>query len=153
VWIRRAVLAIAVVPVAAALAGLIGQRESTSTATGAGARLQLLAPRRLRGGLLWRARLEVRALRAIDHPRIVLAPGWAEGMQFNTIEPGAQGEAGRDDGGIVLSYPALSAGGRLVVYLQFQVNPTTIGDQDASVALDDAERPVARVAHTITVLP
>jgi hypothetical protein len=37
--------------------------------------------------------------------------------------------------------------------MQFQVNPTTVGDQDTSVELDDAERPLARIAHTITVLP
>jgi hypothetical protein len=152
-WIRRAVLAVAAVPVVLALAGLIGQDEATSRATGPAARMDLLAPSHLRGGLLWRARLEIRALRTIDHPRIVLAPGWSEGMQFNTMEPAAQGETGRDDGSVVLSYPSLSPGGRLVVYMQFQVNPTTVGDQDTSVELDDAERPLARIAHTITVLP
>jgi hypothetical protein len=153
VWVRRALLALAVVPVALALFGVFGQEAKTSVRAGPQARVKLVAPRALRGGLLWQARIEIRALRDVAHPRIVLGTGFARGMQLNTIEPSAEGEAGRDDGRIVLSYADLPAGGRLVVYLQFQVNPTTVGDQDVSVELDDAEQPVARVPRTITVLP
>lgn len=153
VWVRRVVVALAVVPVALALAGVLGQRDSSSAQTAPDGKLKVVAPETLRGGLLWGARIEVRAVRDIDHPRLVLAPGWAKGMQVNSIEPAAEGEAGRSDGGIVLSYAALTAGERLVVYLQFQVDPTTVGDQDISVELDDAERALARVGRTITVLP
>jgi hypothetical protein len=53
----------------------------------------------------------------------------------------------------VFSYDKLRRGDELVVYLQFQTDPTTSGRQDATVALDDATRPLARVGHTITVLP
>ena len=153
VWARRVVVALAVVPVALALAGVLGQRQSSSAQTGPDGTVKLVAPPTLRGGLLWSARIDVRAVRDIAHPRLVLAPGYAEGMQVNSIEPAAEGEAGRSDGSVVLSYPQLTAGDRLVVYLQFQVNPTTIGKQDASVELDDAERALARVGRTITVLP
>jgi hypothetical protein len=153
VWVRRGLLALGVLPVALALFGAFGQEASTSTVAGPAARVKLVAPRTLRGGLLWQAHVEVNALRDVAHPRIVLGSGFAHGMQVNSIEPAAEGEAGRDDGRIVLSYADLPAGGRLVVYLQFQVNPTTVGDQDTSVELDDAEQPVARVSHTITVLP
>jgi hypothetical protein len=106
----------------------------------------------LRGGLLWRAKVAVRASRAIKHPRIVLGAGFVEGMQLNTIEPSPASEAGRGRR-VVLSYAELNAGDELVVYLQLQVNPTTIGDQDTTVELDDEANPVARVAHTTTVLP
>jgi hypothetical protein len=153
VWVRRAVLAVAVLPVALALFGLLGQEASTSVRAGPQARVKVVAPRALRGGLLWQARIEIGALRDVAHPRIVLGSGFARGMQVNSIEPAPEGEAGRDDGRIVLSYADLPAGGRLVIYLQFQVNPTTVGDQDASVELDDAKRPIARIARTITALP
>jgi hypothetical protein len=101
---------------------------------------------------MWRARISVRALRTISHPRLILAPGYINGMQMNTIEPAPTGEAARGPQ-LVLSYDQLSAGDELVVYLQFQTNPTTVGGQDASVVLDDATRPLARLEHTLTVLP
>jgi hypothetical protein len=71
---------------------------------------------------------------------------------MNTVEPSPTGESSRGPQ-LVFSYDKLSAGDELVVYLQFQTNPTTVGGQDATVALDDATTPLARVDHTITVLP
>jgi hypothetical protein len=73
-------------------------------------------------------------------------------MQFNTLEPQPMSEAGRD-GRLVLSYDSLDAGDRLVVWMQFQVNPVNVGHRSYDVELDDADRPVARVERTITVLP
>jgi hypothetical protein len=73
-------------------------------------------------------------------------------MQFNTLEPSPTSEASRGPR-VVLSYPELKAGDELVVYVQLQVNPTTVGDQDMSVELDDATESIALVAHTTTVLP
>jgi hypothetical protein len=46
---------------------------SESTATGSAATLRLSAPNVVRGGLFFQSRVEVRALRAIEHPRLVLA--------------------------------------------------------------------------------
>jgi hypothetical protein len=151
-WIRRAVLAVFAVFVVLGLAGVFGQRSSTHDGASASARLRLVAPSTLRGGLLWPARIEVRALRAVEHPRLVLGPGWFKGMQVNTIEPAAASEASRD-GRVVLSYDALAPGDSLVVYLQAQVNPTTLGHQDTSVELDDEAARLVRIAHTVTVLP
>jgi hypothetical protein len=151
-WIRTALLALLGVPVLLAVTGAIGQPTQTRTSAGAGARMRVELPGVLRGGLLWRAKVAVRASRAIKHPRIVLGAGFVEGMQLNTIEPSPASEAGRGRR-VVLSYAELNAGDELVVYLQLQVNPTTIGDQDTTVELDDEANPVARVAHTTTVLP
>ena len=151
-WIRRVALGLLCVPVVLAFAGMIGQPTRKLEAAEAGARLRVEVPDALRGGLLWRARIAVRANRAIEHARIVLGAGFMEGMQVNTIEPSPAGEASRGPN-VVLSYDKLAAGDELVVYLQLQVNPTTIGHQDTSVELDDETEPLARIAHTTRVLP
>jgi hypothetical protein len=151
-WARRALLVLLAVPVILGVSGALGQETTTRSATGPQARLTLDAPSVVRGGLMWRARISVQALRTISHPRLILAPGYINGMQMNTIEPSPTGEASRG-AQLVFSYDELSAGDELVVYLQFQTNPTTMGGQDATVVLDDATRPLARVDHTITVLP
>jgi hypothetical protein len=145
-------LALLAVGVLLAATGAIGQPTKTLAVDGAGARLQLEAPGVLRGGLMWRARIVVRGDLDLKHPRLILGPGFVHGMQLNTIEPSPASEAGRGPR-VVLSYPELKAGDELVVYLQLQVNPTTVGSQDTSVELDDATELVARVAHTTRVLP
>jgi hypothetical protein len=151
-WIHVVLLALLAVPVLLALTGAIGQPTRTRTSAGAAARVRVEAPDVLRGGLLWRAKIAIRAIRTIRHPRIVLSPGFVEGMQLNTVEPSPASEAGRGQR-VVLSYAELKAGDQLVVYLQLQVNPTTIGGQDTTVELDDETTAIARVAHTTTVLP
>lgn len=151
-WVRRMLLALLAVVVLAAATGAIGQPTQTLVAATPAARLEVDAPSTLRGGLLWRTRITVRAGATIKRPRIVLGAGYIEGMQINTIAPGPASEANRGPM-IVLSYDELKAGDELVVYLQLQVDPTTVGEQDASVAIDDAATRLARVSHTIRVLP
>src|SRR4051812_6149571 len=107
-WVRRAVLALLAIFAAAALLNRVGQRPAQTTTRAAAATLRLSAPARVRGGLFFQSRIDVRALQAIDHPRIVLDPGWVEGMQVNSIEPAPVGETSRD-GRVVLSYDALKA--------------------------------------------
>lgn len=138
--------------IAAALLGAIGQPDQLGVAATPAATLRVIGPGTLRGGLLWRDRIEIRARRAIALPRLVLGAGYVDGMQLNSVEPQAQSEAGRD-GRIVLSYAALDAGKRLVVRLQAQVDPTTLGREDLGVELDDRARPLARLTRTVTVLP
>jgi hypothetical protein len=106
----------------------------------------------VRGGLFFQSRIEIRALRALEHPRLVLDEGWVEGMQVNSIEPAPVGEANRD-GRVVLSYDRVDAGERLVVRLQFEVNPTNVGHRSYGLELDDAETRVAAIDRQITVFP
>jgi hypothetical protein len=132
--------------------GFFGQRLSESTATTPAGTLRLSAPKVVRGGLFFESRIEIRAQRAIEHPRIVLSRGWFEQMQFNSTEPNPVSEAGRD-GRVVLSYDSLDRGDRLVVWAQFQVNPTNVGHRSYDVELDDGDTAIARVERAITVLP
>jgi hypothetical protein len=151
-WVRRVLLGVLAIPVALGAAGALGQKTVTRSAAGPRALLSLDAPEVVRGGLLWRARITIRARETIDFPRLVLGRGYVNGMQLNTLEPSPAGESSRA-GDLVLSYDKLDAGDVLVVYIQLQTNPTTTGEQDTNVELDDETRPLARVAHTVTVLP
>ena len=149
---RWALMALFALISAVALMGFFGQRLSESAAVGPAATLRLSAPNVVRGGLFFQSRVEIRASRSIEHPRVVLARGWLEQMQFNTLEPQPMSEAGRD-GRVVLSYASLDAGNRLVIWTQFQVNPVNVGHRSYDVELDDGDRPIARIDRTITVLP
>jgi hypothetical protein len=151
-WARRAVMTALVAVCALALADVAGQRGSTSTAAAPGATLKLGLPHAVRGGLLFQAKVEIAAHRDIDHPRLVLGTGWTEGMQVNTIEPGAASEGSRD-GHLELSYNKIDAGSSATIWFQFQVDPTEAGRRDFTIELDDARRPVARIARTVTVFP
>jgi hypothetical protein len=149
---RWALMSLFAVISALGLIGFFGQRLSESAATGSAGTLRLSAPKVVRGGLFFQSRIEIRALRAIDHPRIVLSGGWFEQMQFNSTEPQPMSEAGRD-GRVVLSYDSLDRGQRLVVWTQFQVNPTNVGHRSYDVELDDGATAIARVQRDITALP
>jgi hypothetical protein len=151
-WVRRAILTLLGFLVLLAVLNRYGQHPSESVAQVPGATMRLSAPARIRGGLFFQSRVEIRAAQAIDHPRLVLDAGWLEGMQVNSIEPAPVGETTRG-GRVVLSYDTLNPGDLLRVWFQFEVNPTNVGRRSYGIELDDAEQPVARIAPTITVLP
>jgi hypothetical protein len=150
--VRQVVLTAFAVFALLALWGLFGQRESESAATGPAATLQLSAPDTVRGGLFFQSRIDIRATGTVEHPRLVLAEGWLEGMQVNSIEPAPDSESSRD-GRLVLSYGPLKPGDRLRIWLQFEVDPTNVGHRSYDLELDDADRPLARIGRTIAVLP
>ena len=149
---RRVLFVLLTAFAVAALLGVFGQRPQQSVAAADGAELDVSAPSRLRGGLLFQARFTVVAREAIENATLVLARGWTESMQINTIEPSPTEEASRD-GDLALSFGPLAAGDRLVLYMQFQVNPTNIGRRSADVGLYDGEELLAQVDRTLTVFP
>jgi hypothetical protein len=151
-WARRGILVAFLAMVVLALVNVFGQKADDTSAAAAAARINLNAPSTVRGGLLFQGRIDVFANSDIDHPRLVLDQGWLEGMQINTIEPTPVGEASRD-GRLVLSYDALAAGDHMTVWVQFQVDPTYTSDRSLGLELDDAETLVARLDHTLHVLP
>lgn len=151
-WTRRAVMTVFAAISVLGLLDVFGQGTTQSTASTPAAVLRVTAPAAVRGGLFFQSRVEIRARRAIAHPRLVLDEGWIEGMQVNSIEPNPVGEASRD-GRVVLSYDAIDAGERLVVWLEFEVNPTNTGHRSYGLELDDADAKIATVARDITVFP
>ena len=151
-WARRAVMTGFAVIAVLGLLDVFGQATTQSTARTPAAVVRVTAPSAVRGGLFFQSRVEISARRALEHPRLVLDEGWVEGMQFNSIEPAPVSEASRD-GRVVLSYDRIDAGERLVVWMQFEVNPTNVGHRSYGLELDDAETPVAAVHRWITVFP
>lgn len=151
-WARRLVLALLLAVMALGLAGVFGQRAVTTRAAGPGADLEVTGPTRVRGGLLVQQRITARAREAIARPRLVLASGWLDGLQVNTLEPAPVAEASRG-GRLVLSYPRLDAGATLTVYIQHQVDPTHVGRTDQGVELDDGAVRLAAVRRTLTTFP
>jgi hypothetical protein len=148
-WVVLGLLAVVAV---AALLGLFGQGAQTSSASTGPADLEVSAPERLRGGLFFQARFTADAREQIANASLVLAPGWLENMHINTIEPAPTEEASRD-GDLVLSFGPLAPGERLVVYMEFQVNPTNVGRRSADVSLYDGDTLIASVDRTVTVFP
>jgi hypothetical protein len=151
-WTRRAFLLLFGAFALAGLLNVFGQQPADSGASSPAARMTLSAPKVVRGGLLFQARLDIRAVQRIQDPRLVLDEGWFEGMQFNSMEPQGQSESPRD-GKVEFTYDTLEAGDLLRVWVQFQANPPQPGRRSFAVELDDATTPVARIDRKITVLP
>lgn len=149
---RRILLAVLTVLAVVALSNAFGQRPETSVAASESAVLEVSAPDDLRGGLFFQGRFTVRAIAAIGDPVLVFAPGWLENMHINTIEPAPTEEASRD-GRLALSFSPLAAGDRLVLHMQFQVNPTNVGRRSADVELYDGETLLVAVERMVTVYP
>jgi hypothetical protein len=152
VYVRRALLVLLALIPLLALLNVFGQRPSTSTASSTAADLEVYAPAHLRGGLLFMGRFTIDAHSTLRHPRLVLDPGWVEGMQVNTVTPAPAEESSRD-GRLVYHYDDIRAGERVVIFAQFQVNPTNVGRRSQSVRLE-ADGQVPLVVHrTVTIFP
>jgi hypothetical protein len=151
-WTRRALLGLLAVVLLLGLANVFGQRPSTSTASVPAATLDVYAPRTLRGGVFWMGRFHVRAHREIEHATLVLDPGWLEQMHLNTLEPAPIGEASRD-GRIAFDFGRVPAGESLLVFMQFQVNPTNVGRHSHDVDLYEGETRLAHIDRVVTILP
>jgi hypothetical protein len=151
-WMRRFVLTVFLALVVLGLLNVFGQRSETTRAASAAATLEVRGPTKVRGGLLYQERITVRALRAIQFPRLVLSQGWADGLQINTIEPQPQSESSRD-GKLVFSYDRMQAGDKLELWIDYQVNPTHIGTTDTSVELDAQDVPLVHLDRSLTSFP
>jgi hypothetical protein len=150
--VRHVLVAVLALIPSLALVGYFGQSSSISTAENDTARLTVDAPQRLRGGLLFQARLEVLAKRDLSKPSLVLGPGWIEGMQVNSVKPEPTAERGRE-GGLVLEYGRIRAGEALLVRIQFQVDPTSVGRRAQDVSVEDGGTSVLEVDRTVIVFP
>jgi hypothetical protein len=151
-WSRRFLLLLLAAMLVLALANVFGQHPGTARAESSDAALELNAPTRLRGGLMFMGRFRIEARRELQHATLVLDPGWVESITLNTVEPSPVGEASRD-GRLALDFGHVAAGASVLAFLQFQVNPTNVGRRSQAVELHDGERRLLRLDHDVTVFP
>jgi len=151
-WLRRGLLVLIGLLPLLGLLNLFGQRPATSKASVPAASMSVYAPTRVRGGLLFEARIHVTAHREIKNGILLLSTGWLEGMTLNTVEPGPVGEASRN-GKLALTVGHIPQHQSYILFLQFQVNPTNVGHRPRSVELFDGDTKLAAVHQTVTVFP
>jgi hypothetical protein len=148
----RAGLALFAVFTALGLANVFGQKVEPATASAAEARLEVEAPTAVRSGLIYEAQFTILAHRTLEQPTLVLDSGWFDGFTVNTMSPETKDWV-QHDGRNYLSYDRVPAGTKLVVRLQYQANPTTVGSRDQDVALEDGGSPILSLDHETTVFP
>jgi hypothetical protein len=151
-WIRRAIVVLLGAIVVAALLDVFGQQPTTSTAAGPAATLQVQAPSRMRGGLIFQARFEVTARSRLARPALRLQRGWFEDMSVNSIEPSPNSETSDGDA-VLLGFDPIDPGHTLTVWIYFQANPTNLGRQGQDVALTDGGRVVAAIRRSMLIVP
>jgi hypothetical protein len=134
------------------LLNVFGQRPTTSTQAGSGARLEVYSPARVRGGLYFETRFTIHAQRDLKDANLLLGSGWLEGMTLNTIVPSPLGEASRD-GDLALDLGHIPAGTSYVLYIQMQVNPTNVGHRETDATLFDGDTKLVHIDRTMTVFP
>ena len=149
---RRSFFALIWLVILVALLNVFGQQPTTTLAAGAVADLSVFAPEALRGGIYYQGRITIEAKEEIEKATLVFDSGWTEQMQINTIEPSPVGESSRD-GRLALDMGHLAAGRKLVLWLQFQVNPASFGRRSQNVELYDDTTLLATAERTVTVLP
>lgn len=151
-WLRHGFLLLLTIFVVAALLNAFGARPQTEEAVATAATLKITAPERVRGGLLYQARLQIHANEAIGAPTLVFDKGWIEETTINTVQP-EPAETTSDPKHLKLRYPPLAPGRTLNVYISLQANPNDVGTHNADVALYDAEEEIASIDRTQVNFP
>ncbi len=151
-WLRRGFLTVLLAVCVLGLLDAFGQRSESATTSTPAAELELRAPAQARGGLMFQARFTITAREELKDARVVLDEGWIDGLTMNTIEPSPLGEASAD-GKLSFDLGHVPAGERYVLYLQLQVNPTSVGRRTQRVALYDGKTLVLTRDHSLTIFP
>jgi hypothetical protein len=152
IWIRRGLLALLVLFLVVALANLFGQRPGTAKVSTTAATIAVYAPARIRSGLYYEARFHIFARQEIKNAVLVLGSGWIEGITLNTIEPSPVGEAS-DNGRLELTLGHIPARQSYLLFVQSQVNPTTLGRRSQDAWLYDGKTRLAKLDRTMTIFP
>ncbi len=151
-WLRRGLLGLVALVLVLALFDVFGQETSTTRAEAGAATLSVMAPGAVRGGLLFQARITTEAHTELRDATLVLNQAWLDGLTVNTIEPSPLNEASHD-GNLVFDLGHLPAGSKHVLYLDYQVNPTTVGSRTLRLELQDGETAVTSLERTLRIFP
>jgi hypothetical protein len=152
IWWRHTIVGLLAAFLVLGLLNVFGQAQSATDVDSGPVSFRLDAPSSLRGGLIYTAVFTITAHADVKNAILKLSPGWAEGMQINTIEPSPLGEASRD-GDLVFTLGHIPAGQKHVLLMGFQVNPTNVGRRPADVSVYDGGRQLVHLDRTLTVFP
>jgi hypothetical protein len=152
IWVRRGLFLLLPLLSCVALTNAFGQHPTTSSSPVSAAKFEVYAPAHLRSGLLFEARFRIHAREEIERARIVLGPGWIQGVTINSLEPSPVGEASTD-GRLSFELGHVPAGQVFVLYLDGQVNGTTTGRRNADVTLFDGANELTTIHRTVTIFP
>ena len=150
--VRWILLGLGVAFLVLGLFNLFGQRPSATMVDTPKAKLELYAPSRLRGGLLYEARFTITAHADLKSALLQFSPGWNEGQQMNTIEPSPLGQASRN-GDLLFTLGHVPAGQTYRLFMQFQVNPTNVGHRSQDVRLYDGNELLVTMRRKVTIFP
>ena len=152
VWVRRVLLLAPTLLALAGIANLLGQRPTSTVATGAGAKLSVLAPTEARSGDIYAARFRIDAVKELKKATLLLDGGWADGYTVNgsAPQPVSQGET---DGKLNYGFGHIPAGQHVTFWLSLQINPTTIGNHTQDVWLYDGNHLLATVRRSVRIFP
>lgn len=149
---RRVLLCcIAALPILALL-NVFGQHATTSTAHTSAVDVSVTAPARLRSGLIFQVRVEIRSHRKIKELEAVFDRGWWDAMSVNSIVP-EPAEESSDEGSVVLDYGKLEPNDKLVFWIYVQVNPTNAGKRREDIEIRDDMAPLAHIHRSMTIFP
>jgi hypothetical protein len=152
VWVRRVgLIGLAVFPLLGLL-NVFGQRAAITEGSAPAAQMSVNSPARLRGGLLFTTEIVVRARKPFSDVRLLLAPGWFEGMTYNAVAPQPTNQTS-SGGSEVFEYGTLSARQTLSVWIYWQVNPTNVGRHVEDVLLYDGPRHILTIPRSVEVFP
>lgn len=152
IWVRRGLFALLTLLSLVALTNAFGQHPTTARVRAGAATLEVYGSPRLRSGLLFETRFRIHARQEIRRARLVLGPGWIQGITLNSLEPSPVDEASAD-GRLSLELGHIPAGQVHVLYFDGQVNGTTTGRRRADVTLYDGARELAKLDRTMTIFP
>ena len=144
---------IALVPILA-IFNVFGQSPSVEKVANPNgvATLELSAPKKVRSGLIFQARFDIRAQRDIKDAVLVLDSGWIESLTLNSVEPSPAEETSRD-GSLAFDIGEIPKGKLWRQYLQFQANPVNAGSQSQGVTLYDGNVPLLHMNRDLMIWP
>lgn len=151
-WARRAAILVMFVFILLALTNSFGQVADVSTADSPAAALRVDSPTRLRGGVIFTSVITVVAHQKLQDARLVLSPGWFDGMTLNAQAPQSNQQSS-DVTGTTFDFGSVDAGSSMPVWISWQTNPTTTGGRDQDVTVMDGGRALVRIHRSVYVFP
>jgi hypothetical protein len=153
VWLRRAGMCILAAVMVAALCNVFGQRATTAHAATSLARIDVRSPATVRPGLLFQAKITVTVDQVLPRAQLILSSGWVDGLTLNTEEPAPSTETSGADGSLVFEIGTLRPGTPYTLYLEYQVNPTSLSRRQQVITLVSERVAIVTLRRTVTVVP